>query len=135
MQDQNDWSTMRIAGLTLKAIALPLFLSCHDIDITDFNALATNFNPELKRLDIGYMYKTVRQGDFNGDWRIDITDFNVLSDNFAPSGYAGPFDAPSTSAVPEPSSLLLALLGLMLLTGVRGQQAITEHLAHPQGRG
>ena len=28
MQDQNDWSTMRIAGLTLKAIALTLFLSC-----------------------------------------------------------------------------------------------------------
>ena len=59
---------------------------------------------------------------------VDITDFNFLASNFAPDGYGA-------SAVPEPSSLLLALLGLMLLTGVRGQQAINEHLAHPQGRG
>ena len=55
-------------------------------------------------------------------------DFNFLASNFAPDGCGA-------SAVPEPSALLLTLLGLMLLVGVREQQAITKHLAHPQGRG
>ena len=45
---------------------------------------------------------------------IDITDFNFLASNFAPDGYGA-------SAVPEPSSLLLALLGLILLAGARVQ--------------
>ena len=45
---------------------------------------------------------------------VDITDFNFLASNFAPDGYGA-------SAVPEPSSLLLALLGLMLLAGARVQ--------------
>ena len=54
-------------------------------------------------------------------------DFNFLASNFAPDGCGA-------SAVPKSSSFLLARLGLMLLTGVRGQQAITKHLAHPQGR-
>ena len=44
---------------------------------------------------------------------VDITDFNFLASNFAPDGYGA-------SAVPEPSSLLLTLLGLMLLAGARG---------------
>ena len=92
----------------------------HDIDITDFNALATNFSPELERAGFeGYAFKTVRQGGFNGDWRIDVTDFNVLADNFAPSGYAGPFDGMTVTDVPEPSALALALTSLaVVLFGV-----------------
>ena len=46
------------------------------------------------------------EGNFDGD--TDITDFNLLAANFAPSGY-------STSAVPEPSTMLLASLALILV--------------------
>ena len=38
----------------------------------------------------------------------DITDFNFLAANFAPDGYA-------TSAIPEPSTMLLASLALILV--------------------
>ena len=93
------------------------------MDITDFNSLATNFDPDGATAPHSWL-----EGNFDGDNDIDITDFNFLAANFAPDGYGA-------SAVPEPSSLLLTLLGLMLLAGVRGQQAINEHLAHPQGRG
>ena len=55
-----------------------------------------------------------RRGDTEFDRDVDITDFNFLAANFAPDGYGA-------SAVPEPSSLLLALLGLMLLAGARVQ--------------
>ena len=94
-----------------------------DVDITDFNSLATHFDPDGATAPHSWT-----EGNFDGDRDIDITDFNFLASNFAPDGYG-------VSAVPEPSPLLLALLGLMLLAGVRGQQAINEHLAHPQGRG
>ena len=43
------------------------------------------------------------EGNFDGD--TDITDFNLLAANFSPDGY-------STSAIPEPSSVVLLLLGL-----------------------
>ena len=91
------------------------------MDITDFNTLAANFGSRGA-------CPLWHEGNFDGDRDIDITDFNFLAANFAPDGYGA-------SAVPEPSSLLLTLLGLILLTGVRGQQAINEYLAHPQGRG
>jgi len=55
-----------------------------DLDITDFNSLASNFD---------------------GD---DITDFNLLAAIFAPAGYA-------TSAIPEPFTMLLASLALILV--------------------
>ena len=93
-----------------------------DVDITDFNTLAGNFDPSPVP---GVVWT---DADFDADTDVDITDFNFLAANFAPDGYGA-------SAVPEPSSLLLTLLGLILLTGVRGRQAINEHLAHPQGRG
>ena len=48
------------------------------------------------------------EGNFNGDRDVDITDFNYLADNFAPDGYA-------TSAIPEPSTMLLASLALVLV--------------------
>ena len=49
---------------------------------------------------------TAQPGSADGD--TDITDFNLLAANFAPSGY-------STSAVPEPSTMLLASLALVLV--------------------
>ena len=48
-------------------------------------------------------------GDTELDRDTDITDFKFLAANFASEGYGA-------SAVPEPSSLLLTLLGLILLS-------------------
>ena len=85
-----------------------------DVDITDFNALAANFDPDGATAPHSWT-----AGNFNGDHTIDITDFNLLASNFAPDGYG-------TSVIPEPSAMLLALLCLMLLAGVRVQQATTR---------
>ena len=81
-----------------------------DVDITDFNRLAKHFEPN--GLDV--FAENWHHGNFDGDGDIDITDFNFLAANFAPDGYGA-------SAVPESSSLLLTLLGLMLLAGARVQ--------------
>ena len=80
-----------------------------DVDITDFNSLATHFDPDGATAPHSWT-----EGNFDGDNDIDITDFNFIASNFAPDGYGA-------SAVPEPSALLLALLGLMLLAGARVQ--------------
>ena len=69
-----------------------------DVDITDFNTLAANFGSRGA-------WPFWDEGNFNGDRDIDITDFNLLAANFAPGGY-------STSAIPEPSTVVLLLLGL-----------------------
>ena len=77
-----------------------------DVDITDFNRLATRFEP------VGDGDATNgpfwHRGNFDGDDDIDITDFNFLASNFAPDGYAA-------SAIPEPSTMILASLALILL--------------------
>ena len=75
-----------------------------DIDITDFNILASNFD------DTGGNAETNNwtTADFDADGDIDITDFNFLASNFAPDGYG-------MSAVPEPSAFLLASLAVILL--------------------
>ena len=72
-------------------------------DITDFNSLASNFDPDGATAPHSWL-----EGNFNGDDNVDITDFNLLAANFAPSGY-------STSAIPEPSTMLLASLALILV--------------------
>ena len=46
------------------------------------------------------------EGNFDGD--TDISDFNLLASNFSPAGYA-------TSAIPEPFTMLLASLALILV--------------------
>ena len=75
-----------------------------DVDITDFNVLASHFDPAGD----GYPNNGPfwDEGNFDGD--DDITDFNLLAANFAPSGY-------STSAIPEPSTMLLASLALIVV--------------------
>ena len=85
-----------------------------DVDITDFNALAANFDPDGATAPHSWT-----AGNFNGDHSIDITDFNFLASNFAPDGYGA-------SVIPEPSAMLLALLGLTLLAGARVQQAVVR---------
>ena len=54
-------------------------------------------------------------GDFDSDGDIDLSDYNALASGFAPGGYG------STSAVPEPMSIVLAILGLVavMVTGLR----------------
>ena len=49
-----------------------------------------------------------RRGDANLDRDVDITDFNALPSNFMPGGYGG-----SSRQIPEPSTFLLCVLGLV----------------------
>ena len=74
-----------------------------DIDITDFNVLATQFDPIGANSDTNDW----EVGDFDEDGDVDITDFNALATNYVPSGYAG-----GTSSIPEPSSMTLLLLAM-----------------------
>ena len=74
-------------------------------DITEWLSQAANAN--------GHSSPYLR-GDTELDRDVDITDFIFLASNFAPEGYGA-------SAVPEPSVLLLVLLGLMLLAVTRVQ--------------
>jgi len=53
-----------------------------DIDITDFNALSSNWAP------LGGETYAWSEGDFDDDDDIDITDFNLLSGNWDPLGEA-----------------------------------------------
>lgn len=77
-----------------------------DVDITDFNALASHFDSTGDGDPQNGPFWN--EGNFDGDDDIDITDFNVLTMNFSPSSY-------EASAVPEPSAFLLALLAVILL--------------------
>ena len=73
-----------------------------DVDLTDFNLLASNFNPAGS----GATFST---GDGNGDGSVNLSDYNTLAGSFNPTGYAG------TTAVPEPTTWVLGLLGLAVL--------------------
>ena len=79
-----------------------------DVDITDFNALGSNFNPN----GMDDMLGNWDQGNFDGDGDIDITDFNSLASNFSPGGY-GLGDG--EQAVPEPAGASLVSIALVLL--------------------
>ena len=79
----------------------PSFQLDHDVDITDFNALASHFDPAGD--GDPYNGPFWNEGNFDGDGDTNITDFNLLAANFAPSGY-------STSVIPEPFTMLLASL-------------------------
>ena len=76
-----------------------------DVDITDFNILASNFDPTSANSATNDWTTT----DFDGDGDVDITDFNSLSSNFAPDGYG----SVGADQVPEPSTL--ALIGLFVM--------------------
>ena len=81
-----------------------------DVDITDFNALASHFDPSgVEDSPYGPWNAPLwNEGNFDGDGDTDITDFNLLAANFAPDGY-------NSSAIPEPTTMLLASLALILL--------------------
>ena len=74
-----------------------------NVDVTDFNALASHFDPMGDGdPQNGPLWN---EGNFDGDDDTDITDFNGLASNFAPGGYGA-------AAIPEPTSVVLLLLGL-----------------------
>ena len=73
--------------------------SLRNIDITDFNQLATNFDPSGAQVTLN----TWNNGNFDGDPDVDITDFNYLASNFSPDGYGN---------IPEPTTGVLVILAL-----------------------
>ena len=85
-----------------------------DIDITDFNILASNFDATGANSATNDWTKA----NFNGDAFVDITDFNFLAANFADTGYG----AAVSGQVPEPASLLLLLLGGLLMYWTWGRR-------------
>ena len=68
------------------------FNSDGSVDAADYQILANNFNTS----------GTFEEGDLNLDTKIDIQDFVE---------FRAVFSSPAAAAVPEPSSLLLLLLG------------------------
>src|SRR5436190_8031161 len=67
------------------------------VDLTDFTALAANFNGTAKHW---------AQGDFNYDTKVDLTDFTFLASNFNKT-----LAAPALGAtVPEPTMLAAAAI-------------------------
>ena len=87
------------------SISDPFLAPERDVDLTDFNVLAANYEP----FSDGDQTNGPRWGraNFDGDDDVDITDFNYLAANYAPGGYGG------TNAIPEPSSVVLFILGLV----------------------
>ena len=69
-----------------------------DVDLSDYNRLATHFDPVGSLGPHGWS-----DGNFDGDGDIDLADYNALAGNFAAGGYG-------TAAVPEPASVCLLLL-------------------------
>ena len=79
------------------------------VDITDFNALASNYAPQ--GTPSGVFAPNWHQGSFDGDGDVDLTDFNFLAGNYDTNGYG----AGQAGAAPEPTTaLLLAIGGLFL---------------------
>ncbi|MFO0900603.1 MAG: dockerin type I domain-containing protein [Pirellulales bacterium] len=66
------------------------------VDLSDFGILKSNFGSGT----------TLAEGDFNADGKVDLSDFGILKENFGATGAA---------FVPEPSSLVLAGIGVLAL--------------------
>ena len=71
-----------------------------DVDPTDYNELATNFDPS--GTNAPYLWQ---DGNFDGDDNIDLSDYNALASSFRPLGYGA-------AAVPEPNSFAIAVLAI-----------------------
>ncbi len=75
------------------------------VEFADFLVLSSNF---------GQDGKTYAEGNADGAGKVEFADFLILSDNFGSSSAAA-------SAVPEPSSLILLLVGFVALARGRSR--------------
>ena len=80
------------------------------VDVTDLGTLATNYGKTVAR--------GVLDGDFNQDGKVDVTDLGALATNYG-LGTTGGFSVSSSSAVPEPASLMVLALGSAALMARR----------------
>jgi hypothetical protein len=79
------------------------------VDVTDLGTLATNYGKTVPN--------GILQGDFNHDGKVDVTDLGLLATDYGLGTSSGGF---TEAAVPEPTSLALASLGVLsLLVGRR----------------
>ena len=100
-----DFFSSEAAGMSVRPM-LEIFLvplpgdanGDGSVDILDLDILGMNFGK------IGG--SAYSDGDFNGDGNVDLLDLDILGANYG---------AMASTAVPEPSALLLALTGLVLL--------------------
>jgi hypothetical protein len=76
-----------------------------DVDLSDYNMLAANFDPTGSLGPHPWDH-----GNFDGDGDVDLADYNVLASHFQPLGYGA-------AAVPEPSSIGLVIAGLLAAAG------------------
>ena len=81
-----------------------------DVDITDFNTLAVNFDPFRANAETNDWVTA----DFDIDGDVDITDFNSLAIHFAPFGYA----VAAPQSVPEPHGWMTVVSALAMLFAV-----------------
>ena len=107
----NDW----LAGAATENGFASAYLASdsdldRDVDLGDYNTLASNFNPAGS----GAVFT---QGDSDLDGDVDLSDYNTLAGSFNPVGYSG------AAAVPEPVSLVLFSLGTVLVLSRRRRTA------------
>lgn len=94
-----------------------IFPARRDVDITDFNALAGNFDPSGSNASTN----TWDRGNFDGDDDVDITDFNALANHFTPSGY-------SARIIPEPNAVFLLTFALLAYLARRPERSAFQRL-------
>jgi hypothetical protein len=83
----------------------------HDgkVDLSDFGIVKANFGSNTAAWE---------QGDFDADSKVTLTDFGIVKANFGKVQTSG-----AAAPVPEPSTVLLALLGgLMLLCSLKNSK-------------
>jgi len=95
------------------------------VDITDFNTLASNFDPSGANPG-----NSLSMGDFDLDGDIDITDFNTLASNFSPAPVLELITA-AAGALPMLPMALLAEERTALALAASPEPAPTSDIAPP----
>jgi hypothetical protein len=100
-----------------------------DLDLADFEVLRSNmFNPGLGSLTLVDAYLL---GDLSQDRKVNATDFLAFRSAYDAANGVGSFAAMlQTASVPEPTSGLLALMGLGLFSFRRGRRSTARVTAN-----